>query len=161
MFGSFLRALVGWHHQSLLGAGSRHCYGIITLIDPQDGGLPSHFVSSVVGATTQTYSKDLKPAVRHLVITLKTPCPLAAHFLRGREALLPTAWNNKNRCQSKELLLNWQASNPLDRTIHEQRTRKQGRAHHGRNDGHWARYRGPVCKGRREGRFLRPPRGRR
>src|SRR5690349_2764337 len=24
------RALVGWHHQSLLGRGSRHCYGIIT-----------------------------------------------------------------------------------------------------------------------------------
>ena len=31
IFGSFLRALVGLHHQSLLGAGSRHCYGIITL----------------------------------------------------------------------------------------------------------------------------------
>ena len=24
----FSRALVGWHHQSLLGRGSRHCYGI-------------------------------------------------------------------------------------------------------------------------------------
>src|SRR5216684_1823723 len=29
MFGSFLPSLlVGSHHQSLLGAGSRHCYGI-------------------------------------------------------------------------------------------------------------------------------------
>ena len=27
----FSRALVGWHHQSLLGPGSRHCYGIISL----------------------------------------------------------------------------------------------------------------------------------
>jgi len=26
------RALIGWHHQSLLGQGSRHCYGIITLV---------------------------------------------------------------------------------------------------------------------------------
>jgi uncharacterized repeat protein (TIGR03803 family) len=25
--------LVGWHHQSLLGHWSRHCYGIITLTD--------------------------------------------------------------------------------------------------------------------------------
>jgi hypothetical protein len=25
------RALVGWHHQSLLRPGSRHCYGIIAL----------------------------------------------------------------------------------------------------------------------------------
>src|SRR5260370_2534160 len=25
---AFSRALVGWHHQSLLGRGSRHCYGI-------------------------------------------------------------------------------------------------------------------------------------
>ena len=24
----FSRALVGWHHQSLIGRGSRHCYGI-------------------------------------------------------------------------------------------------------------------------------------
>ena len=32
----FSRALVGLHHQSLLGRGSRHCYGIIALIE----GLP-------------------------------------------------------------------------------------------------------------------------
>ncbi len=32
MFGSFLPSLlVGWRHQSLLGRGSRHCYGIICL----------------------------------------------------------------------------------------------------------------------------------
>src|ERR1700675_3105413 len=28
MLAPFSRALVGWHHQSLLGSGSRHCYGI-------------------------------------------------------------------------------------------------------------------------------------
>src|ERR1700730_19251392 len=30
----FSRALVGWHHQSLLGRGSRHCYGINYLNNP-------------------------------------------------------------------------------------------------------------------------------
>src|SRR5207248_2738157 len=37
MFGSFLPSLFGWlsHHQTLLGPGSRHCYGIITLIAPR------------------------------------------------------------------------------------------------------------------------------
>ena len=40
MFGSFLPSLlVGSHHHSLLGAGSRHCYGIITLISPLAGDL--------------------------------------------------------------------------------------------------------------------------
>src|ERR1039458_6661670 len=35
IFGSFLPSLlVGLHLQSLLGPGSRHCYGIISLIDP-------------------------------------------------------------------------------------------------------------------------------
>jgi len=40
MFGSFPPSpLVGLRLQSLLGPGSRHCYGIITLIVPQSWGL--------------------------------------------------------------------------------------------------------------------------
>src|SRR5262245_15950201 len=36
MFGSFLRALVGWHRQSLLGVWSRHCH-VISYIEQSDG----------------------------------------------------------------------------------------------------------------------------
>src|SRR5208337_2539623 len=33
----FSRALVGWHHQSLIGRGSRHCYGINYTQNPPIG----------------------------------------------------------------------------------------------------------------------------
>src|SRR6266550_6407237 len=39
--------LVGWHHQSLLGRGSRHCYGINYTQNPAGGrnGHPAIFLS--------------------------------------------------------------------------------------------------------------------
>jgi hypothetical protein len=45
IFGSFLPSLlVGLRHQSLLGPGSRHCYGIISLTTPANRSCTDTFV---------------------------------------------------------------------------------------------------------------------
>src|ERR1035441_1710023 len=41
----FSRALVGWHHQSLLGRRSRHCYGI-NYTQNRAGANPPHFAAT-------------------------------------------------------------------------------------------------------------------
>src|SRR2546425_5358808 len=45
--GSFLRALVGLHHQSLSGAGSRHCHGINFTSNPAVAVKPDYFKLSM------------------------------------------------------------------------------------------------------------------
>src|SRR2546425_4004911 len=46
--GSFLRALVGLHHQSLSGAGSRHCHGINCTHRRSAGGEANRLLSRVL-----------------------------------------------------------------------------------------------------------------
>src|ERR1019366_5232913 len=41
----FSRTLVGWHHQSLLGRRSRHCYGI-NCAQNRAGANPPHFAAT-------------------------------------------------------------------------------------------------------------------
>lgn len=69
---SFLRALVGWHHQSLLGAGGRHCDGIISLIMAEERQLP---VESTIALECVLGSSATIHAIEHLSATL-SPMPV-------------------------------------------------------------------------------------
>jgi hypothetical protein len=62
----FSRALVGWHHQSLLGRGSRHCYGINFINYPSEPygtagrlGIPFFMSATAAGLTLRLPHQEI------------------------------------------------------------------------------------------------------
>src|SRR5580698_9095139 len=97
MFGSFPPSpLVGLRLQSLLGPGSRHCYGIITLIDP---GQPSMSVNafhekasrSQVGCCVFRWTRFYLPAELATVAMLPFALSRSDSFARCRLGVLVSA----------------------------------------------------------------------